>query len=375
MLALGEELVARGHVVAMETWRRWRPHVEAAGMAFVPAPEYPVFPRHGQALKPYAAVVRSMAETQPAIVAARPDVVVHDVLTLAPALSAELEGVPWATLVPNVHPHAQSGWPPFSSGARLPRTPVGRALWRSLERPSGVGLRLGRDQLNETRRRVGLAPLAWALGGLSRELCLVATFPQLEYPRTWNPWEHVVGPLLWEPPADDVEDPPGADPLVLVASSTAQDPDHRLLRSALAGLAKTGVRVLAVTGRPVAAPIRIPGNARLVRWASYAHTMPRADVVVCNGGHGTLARALVSGTAVVACPAAGDQNENAARVDWAGAGVRVPGGLVGPRTVRAAVRRVLGDPARTSRAGELARWAATHDGRSRAAELVERLAS
>src|SRR5579875_3157178 len=89
MLALGAELAARGHEVSYETWRRWRPHVEAAGMRFIPAPEYPVFPTREQPLSPYEAVVAAARDTRPGLVAAAPDVVVHDVLTPAPALVAE----------------------------------------------------------------------------------------------------------------------------------------------------------------------------------------------------------------------------------------------------------------------------------------------
>jgi UDP:flavonoid glycosyltransferase YjiC (YdhE family) len=39
MIALGARLASRGHDVTLETWRRWREHVEAAGMRFVAAPE------------------------------------------------------------------------------------------------------------------------------------------------------------------------------------------------------------------------------------------------------------------------------------------------------------------------------------------------
>ena len=88
----------------------------------------------------------------------------------------------------------------------------------------------------------------------------------------------------------------------------------------------------------------VPANARLVDWLSYARTMPHCDAVVCHAGHGTLARALASGAPVVACPAAGDMAENAARVRWAGAGVSLPRRLHDARGVRLAVRRVLGDP-------------------------------
>ena len=36
MLALGEALVARGHDVALQTWRRWQEQAEAAGMGSPP---------------------------------------------------------------------------------------------------------------------------------------------------------------------------------------------------------------------------------------------------------------------------------------------------------------------------------------------------
>ena len=61
MLALGEALVARGHEVALQTWRRWQEPAEEAGIELAAAPEYQ-----------------------------------------APALAAELEGVPVATLVPHL---------------------------------------------------------------------------------------------------------------------------------------------------------------------------------------------------------------------------------------------------------------------------------
>jgi UDP:flavonoid glycosyltransferase YjiC (YdhE family) len=222
---------------------------------------------------------------------------------------------------------------------------------------------------------LGLAPLDHVHGGISRRLCLVATFPQLEYPREWPTWTRVVGPLMWEPPADDVEPPPGDDPLVLVAPSTSQDPEHRLLRAALEGLAGAPVRVLATWNRrPLPRPVTVPSNARLVEWVSYSRTMPRCDLVVCHGGHGTVVRALACGAPVVASPSGGDMGENAARLDWAGVGVRLPWRLCTPRGLRLAVERALGDPPMAARARALSAWAAARDGGSRAADEVERFA-
>ena len=375
MLALGAELAARGHDVTYETWSRWHEHVRDGGMAFGAAPEYPVFPTMEQPLSPYEAIVRATGETRPAIAATRPDVVVHDILTLAPALAAELEGIPRATLIPHVYPVTEPEFPPYAVGARLPRTAAGRALWRSFERPLAAGLRRGRAELNDARARLGLAPLERFHGGLSEELCMVATFHELEYPRRWPEHVQIVGPLMWEPPYEDVEPPPGDGPLVLVAPSTAQDPEHRLLRAAVRGLAREPVRVLATWNRrPLPEPLAAGPNTRLVEWVSYAQTMPRCALVICHAGHGTLVRALASGAAVLAVPHAGDMAENAARADWAGVGVRLPWPLLSPRTLRLAARRALAGDSVRAAARRLATGADAGAGAARAADLVEALA-
>jgi MGT family glycosyltransferase len=375
MLALGARLAARGHRVAYETWSRWREPVEAAGMEFIAAPEYPVFPTRERPLKPYEAVVLGAAESRREILDRTPDVVVHDILTLAPAMAAELEGIPFVTLIPHVNPVGAPGFPPYSFGARIPRTRLGSRLWQTLDRPVERGLRRGREELNETRGRLGLPPVERLHGGLSPYLCLFATFPQLEYPRHWLPEAHIVGPLMWEPPFADVDLPPGDQPLVLIAPSTAQDPEQRLLTCALEGLAGEPIRVLATTNRkPLPRPVALPGNARLVEWLSYSRTIPRAALVVCHAGHGTVVRTLACGTPLLAVPHSGDMAENAARIDWAGVGVRLPWRLLSPGTLRLAVRRALGDEQLALRARALARWAQDNDGPTRAAELVEELA-
>ena len=381
MLALGAWLVQRGHEVTFETWSRWRAEVEGVGMRFLPAPEYPLSglgSRPPQPFEMYEAVVLAARETRLAVAELRPDAVVHDILTLGPALAGELEGAPVATLVPHLYPVVGPGFPPYALGARLPRTRAGRELWGAFNRRTEGGLRQGRRQLNDARVELGLPALERFHGGLSEQLCIVGTFPQLEYPRSWPSGAEVVGPLMWEPPFGAVSPPPGEEPLVLVAPSTAQDPEHRLLRAALAGLGDLPIRVLATTNRrplPDGAPVEVPANTRLVEWVSYSKTMPSCALVICHAGHGTMARALACGCPVLAVPHCGDMAENAARADWAGVGVRLPWRFLGARTLALAVARALSEPKLAPRARELATWAAAHDGAARAATLVETLAS
>jgi UDP:flavonoid glycosyltransferase YjiC (YdhE family) len=366
MLALGSELARRGHEVVFETWRKWQHDVEAAGLEFAPAPEYDIFPALGH----YDAAARATPVTEAALRRCAPDAVVADILTLAPALAAERLGLRCATLVPHLCPVQAPGAPPFASGGRIPRTPVGRAVWGAADRLVERGLRQGLADYNAARAQLGLPPRDDVHPGLSRSLTLVATLPALEYPRTWPHWMRVTGPLMWEPPGERVDPPRGRGPVVLIAPSTAHDAEHSLLRAALDGLAGEEMRVIATwNGRqpPWLAGYRVPSNAILVPWLSYAKTMPACDVVVTHGGHGTLVRALDSGCVPVVSPAAGDMLENAARTAWAGLGVRLPRRLLSPATIRLAVRRVLDTPSYRTRVRALSR----PDGAATAAAALE----
>ena len=377
MIALGRALRAGGHDVTLQTARQWEEVVLGEGLAFAPAPEYPVFPTREAPLKPYQAVLKATEETQPLVEQCQPDVVVHDVLTLAPALAAERAGVKVATLVPHVDPRTAPGAPPYSVGALPPRSAFGRRVWGALRPATNRGLETGRAELNETRRRLGLPAVEHLHSGLSRQLTMVASFPALEYPRPAEPATEIIGPLIWEPPTEPIALPAGDGPLVLVAPSTAQDTEHKLLRASIRGLGELdGVRVLATWNRrPLREPIELPANVTLVEWISYAQTMSHCDVVINHGGHGTLARVLASGAVPVVVPAGGDQAENAARVTCAGPGVRVAPRFASPRAIRGATERALFEPSLRAKAREFQAWHETHDAGARATELLEQLAA
>jgi UDP:flavonoid glycosyltransferase YjiC (YdhE family) len=375
-IALGRALAARGHGVTIETWEERRAAVEGAGLKFAAAEEYRMFPPPDPDSPEGAHAAEAARALLPLLEEMRPHVVVSDILTLAPALAAELVGVPRATLIPHIYPVVEPGLPFFAVGLQPPRTPLGRAVWRAGQRALNVGLEQGREDLNRQRQRLGLPPTGRFHGGISPDLALVGTFPQLEYPRRWPAGVEVTGPMSFEAPHPEIELPPGDDPLVLVAPSTAHDSHNHLVRVALEALATEPVRVVATTNRVVPRrPIPVPGNAILVDWLSYSQVMPAASLVVSHGGHGTVARALAAGTPLLISPFIGDMSETAMRVGWAGAGLSLPWRLCGPGPLRWAARRILGDPSFAARAGELASWARRHDGAARGAELVERLAT
>jgi UDP:flavonoid glycosyltransferase YjiC (YdhE family) len=374
-IALGRALRERGHEVVLETWEERRAAVEGAGLGFAAAEEYRMFPPPEPDSDDGMHAAGAARALEPLFRDFDPHVAVADILTLAPALAAERAGVPLATLIPHIYPVVEPGVPFFAVGLARPRTPLGRAGWRAGQRALAVGLEHGRRDLNAQRERLGLAPLERFHGGISPDLALVATYPQLEYPRQWPPGVQVTGPMAFEQPFGEIELPPGEDPLVLVAPSTAHDSENHLVRTALAALAREPVRVVATTNRVrPQRPIETPANALLVDWLSYSQLMPAAALVVSHGGHGTVARALGAGTPVLISPITGDMGETAMRLDWCGAGLSLPWRLCRSGPLRWAVRRMLDEPGFAARAGEIAAWGRENDGAAHGAELVEELA-
>ena len=215
-------------------------------------------------------------------------------------------------------------------------------------RSSLKGLEQGRVQLNGARARVGLPPLDYLHGGISRELAIVGDVPAARVPAAR------LAPVGARDRAADVgaavprrraaagRRPARADRAVDRAGPRAADARARRSRGSPTSRCACS---RPTTGGRRRGRSTCPPNARLVEWVSYARTMPLCDAVVCHAGHGTLVRALASGVPVVACPAAGDMAENAARVAWAGAGVSLPRRLV------TAARRAAGRAAAAGRPG------------------------
>ena len=315
-------------------------------MRFAAAPEYQVFPTRERPLKPYEAVRSARRARRAALVAlgrAR--------RRSSPTSSRSRRRWPASSRAcrrrrssPTSTRARAPGFPPYSLGARLPRTArrarrCGGAL-DPLDR-ARAGAR-ARSELNETRAAPGAARRWTTCTAASRaRLALVATFPQLEYPRA-----------VAEP--DDARRRAAAVGAAVRRRRAARRATRRSCwsRRRRRRTPSTGccarrwpgsptlpVRVLAHLEPPRRRPAarRCPANARLVEWVSYARTMPRCDLVVCHGGHGTLARALACGCAVVAVPAGG-RHERERRARRLGRRRRAPAAALRDAARRAAWR-------------------------------------
>jgi UDP:flavonoid glycosyltransferase YjiC (YdhE family) len=167
--------------------------------------------------------------------------------------------------------------------------------------------------------------------------------------------------------------------VVLVTQGTvATDPRH-LLIATIEALAGVPALVVVTTGGRVgellhALPGPLPANVRIEQFVPYAQLMPHVDVLVTNGGYGTVQQALAHGVPIVVAGATEDKPENAARIAWSGTGVRIRSQRPTSERIREAVRAVTEIPRYRERAAVIAREMAGYDAPRTAADLLEQLA-
>jgi MGT family glycosyltransferase len=216
------------------------------------------------------------------------------------------------------------------------------------------------------------------------DLYLQLTAQAFEYPRSNMPDSiRFVGPLLPPPSAQFIAPPwwddlDKADSIVVVTQGTlANDDLGQLIGPAVTGLAGEDLTVIAATGGPPveSIPAALPANAKAVTFLPFDRLLPKASVLVTNGGYGAVNHALSLGVPLVVTGDSEEKPEIAARVAWAGAGINLGTGRPSPTQIREAVRTVLTKPQYRQRAQALRAAFARHNARDEIAELVEGLAA
>ncbi len=288
----------------------------------------------------------------PALRDLAPDLVVSDVITAGGGMAAELLGIPWIELNPHPLYLPSKGLPPIGSGL-APGTGIrGRLRDAAMRAMTARSVRAGLQQRETARVEIGLP--ARDPGPLRR---LIATLPALEVSRPdWPAEAVVVGPLHFEPTDRILEVPAGSGPVVVVAPSTALIGTEGLAEVALGCL--TPGETLPAGSRLLVSRLDGP-DVTVPPWAAVGlgrqdELLAHADVVICGGGHGMVAKTLLAGVPLVVVPGGGDQWEIANRVMRQGSAR-----LIRPLTADAlveSVNEVLSTPryreaARTAAAG------------------------
>jgi UDP:flavonoid glycosyltransferase YjiC (YdhE family) len=131
----------------------------------------------------------------------------------------------------------------------------------------------------------------------------------------------------------------------------------QLVAPTLAALANDSDVLVVVTtgGRSLdAIPGLVPTNARLATYLPFEWLLPKVDVLVTNGGYGSVNQGLSFGVPLVTAGLTEDKADVNVRVAWSGAGINLATNSPTPQALHKAVRAVLENPNYRARVSSIA---------------------
>jgi UDP:flavonoid glycosyltransferase YjiC (YdhE family) len=404
LLQISRGLAARGHQVTMLTGSGFRSAVERAGLAFAPLTGSADYDFRQLTSDPERVAlppgppqfnhdwVRLFINPMPDEHAALQDLLRRDPGQYLIANTQFLGAWPTRQGAPGLRPPrwlAVSAIPLFLSSEDTTffgPVPVGpgedsKAANRAVHAEFAAAMRPTDDRVKEVLTDLGadgsVPTFTDAVYTLADET-VVLTVPGFEFERSDLPDNvHLVGILPapgvdenWEPPAwwGDLD---GGRPVVVVTQGTLANEDlSQLIEPALTGLADRDVTVVAALGRdPSALSVPVPANARVADYIPFGALLPKASVLVTNGGAGGTHQALAAGVPVVVAGETEDKPANAARVAYHRLGINLQTATPTPQAVAGAVDSLLEDPEVRENVLRLAKVYAQHD----ALDAIERL--
>jgi UDP:flavonoid glycosyltransferase YjiC (YdhE family) len=163
--------------------------------------------------------------------------------------------------------------------------------------------------------------------------------------------------------------------LVLVTQGTIANRDFgQVIAPALVALGgREDVTIIVTTGGQPAEsiPVAIPANARIASFLPYAQIMPEIDLLITNGGYGTVNMAIAHGIPVISAGLTEDKEEVSAHVQWSGAGIDMRTNQATPEAIRQAVEEIFTQPDYRERAQQLSIEFASHDVEAELLSLIE----
>lgn len=343
VLAIGAEMRARGHRVAMLCDEGTIDSVKASGVIAIQVPSHLEqgvhidpgwvlrFIESGESIGPDTAnPISGWGEVcSPVVIeeirGCQPDLILSSLfcMGLARQLSDELD-TPWWFINPS-----------FYFGDDAPHT------WE--EDFAGISADMFRHWFG---------PLA-----ADADAVIHATDQEFDFGFDSSPPNHYyVGPLILSD-GDEVPEyllEPGPPWVLVTVSSVPQPGEEEIIRAALGALADRPVRVLVtLPERSIETAGEIPRNARLVAHAPHGHVLRHSVLAISHAGHGIVTKSLFHGVPMVLVPWGRDQPGVATRAAHLGTAVVVPREHFDAETLRASILSVMDSPVYAERAAEV----------------------
>ncbi len=293
------------------------------------------------------------AELNALLTTQRPDLILADFTVPVAGIAALQHGIPWWTTLPSPCVFETPDGPPAYCGGQTPaqtkaqhlRHAALRQATRLFKRAMG---RLFRREL----RAIGFPGIYRADGSeavYSPQRILALGIPEVEFPRSYPPHFHFVGPVL-HTPRDDSPAPEFASdgrPHVLITLGTHLPHAKAALAQTMRAIATRhpGIVFHFTHGHATDAPMASTANFHEHAHISYARHLPRYTAVIHHAGAGILNHCLRHGIPSVVIPQDYDQFDNAARLVAHGLALRAQGNA----QIEDTLLRVLQDPALKAR--------------------------
>lgn len=405
LVALALELKQRGHVPVMALPNVYRPKIEPLGLEFrAIRPDidptnnvlvemvYDV--KHGTEHGLRDFLFPSLRQTYDDLTAAatepvRADLMLLGELNYAGPLVAEKTGIPWASYVlaplsffsafdPPV-------LPPFPKLARADRTP---GFGRVIKRVARLTTRKWPEPIYELRRALGLPrganPLFDAKHSPELVLALFSRVLGVEQ-KDWPAHTLIAGFCFYDSDAGNAALPAnlakfvaeGDAPVVFTLGSAAVLAAGDFYEVSAEAAERLGIRaVLLIGSDPRNKPKRaLPESICVAEYAPFSALLPKARMVVHQGGVGTTAQCLRAGKPMLIMPYSHDQPDNARRMRRLGVARTIEKSDYTVERVARKVRALLDEPEFAENARKAAEQIAREDGVKTACDALEALSA
>lgn len=404
-LAIGQELSARGHRVAIATHGIHQATIEQAGLDFadasgIPEPEDreafiarafdrwrgPRFVVHDFAAKDVRASYEKLAP-----IVANADAMITTTLAFAAQILGEQLNAAgklcWLSAVLAPAGFLSAYDPPATGIALL--DPLMRGAPRRGRRLQGLARCITQGwtaPVRDFRRSLGLPPVSplgdpFHRGQHAPQGVLALFSPLLGQPQPdWPAQAHVTGFARYVQTAE-LDRPlrafldAGAAPLVFTLGSTAVHMGADFLRESLAAALGLSQRAVLLTGSAemrAKLPADLPASIHAVDYAPHAALFPCACVIIHHGGIGTSSEALYAGKPMLVVPHGFDQPDNAARLKRLGVAEILPAASYRENHAAPLLKRLLADDTYTQQGRICAASSRGECGASTAADIIER---
>ena len=165
----------------------------------------------------------------------------------------------------------------------------------------------------------------------------------------------------------------GPPPVLFTLGSSAVMQAGSFFAESIAAARKLNIRAIMLAGNfsREQFPSPLPSSIFVTDYLPYSEIMPKAAVIVHQGGIGTTAQGLLAGRPALVVPWSHDQPDNAERLRKIGVGRTIPRQRYRAPLVMKELDRLLNDKSYAERAQQIGAQIVSEDGVSRACDAIE----